>query len=66
MKNNTNYKDLDHKELTEELIKLNLRRYNLLIKKTNQKLENFHEFKQVRKNIARIKTQMTLSKMKNK
>lgn len=53
------YKEMKLNELEDELLKLRKEQFNLRLKKANGTLDKTHVVRQLRRNIARVKTYMT-------
>lgn len=59
MKNIEQLRALSKSELTEELLSLRKAQFELRMKRANGSLEKTHQFAQIRKALAQIKTLMT-------
>lgn len=59
MKTASELRELSLEELRKELMELLREQFNLRMQKANSQLSRFHQIKQVRRDIARVKTIMT-------
>jgi large subunit ribosomal protein L29 len=59
MKTASELRELSLEELRKELMELLREQFNLRMQKANSQLSRFHQMKQVRRDIARVKTVMT-------